>query len=425
MKKCNKNSLRIFLVLFFMFICFFAFPKKVNAYIKVSDFISINDPFDYQVNNELSFTEGRFKTKDEYKLLGIEGKVRNDSDFNLPYIMRVEYYDKNDILLCNSISNSKVLSKGDEEFVNLLAIDEKINDVYKEISKYRVAIFTSKNCVDYNDELLISKMKDKYNLNELGELEDKFDIPKDAKKLEMNHIPEEDQKKYDKYISRLNVYVNVKENNIYELILNIKVKFNNPSNEFSWYIPKETVLYRSKTEYDIRKIKVSDIYSNCDNEVINHKDKVEVKNKKIDGNFDNEKEFQIKYNINIGKDPLKDIDELYVNINENVIDMPIYNISFKIHMPSKFDESTIVFSYGKDYLPNNDLVDYKVIDNYIIGNFKTYFLNPNEKLSMRMILPEGYFVTSNFSIENVLFICIGVIFIVIIILIVNKIKSKK
>lgn len=420
----KRTSFKLFVILFFTFVCFFIFPEKVNAYIKVTDFISINDPLDYQVKNELSFIDGRFKIKEEFKLLGIEGKVKNDSDFNLPYIMKVEYYDQNELLICKAASTSKVLCDTEENFVNPIGIEGYIEESYKKIAKYRVAIFTSKNCDQYNNNLLISEMKNAYNLNDNGESQNDIAIPKDFKKLEMNHLPEEDQKKYDQYISKLNVDVNVTEDNVYEFTMDMKVKFNKPSNTFSWFIPLKVKLYRNDEQFDTRKVTAQDIKSSVNYKLIHHENKIEVLNEKLDGNFDEEQDIKIKYKINIGKDPLKNIDELYININENVIDMPIYNISFAVHMPSKFDPSTLMFSYGKFYIPNNDLVEYKVENNDIIGNFKTYFLNPNEKLTMRMILPEGYFVNSKIPTEYILITVIAIVFVVIVVSVIRKIKKS-
>lgn len=55
----------------------------------------------------------------------------------------------------------------------------------------------------------------------------------------------------------------------------------------------------------------------------------------------------IKYTYNIGKDPVKNADELYFNLIGDEWDTVINNISFKITMPKSFDKSLLGFSSGQ------------------------------------------------------------------------------
>lgn len=60
-----------------------------------------------------------------------------------------------------------------------------------------------------------------------------------------------------------------------------------------------------------------------------------------------EKEYIIKYTYNLGKDHVKDYDELYYNIIGNEWDTVIGNITFSITMPKSFDSSKLGFSAGR------------------------------------------------------------------------------
>ena len=65
--------------------------------------------------------------------------------------------------------------------------------------------------------------------------------------------------------------------------------------------------------------------------------------------------YTIKYTYNIGKDPLKEIDELYFNLIGAEWDTSIDNVTFKITMPKSFDESLLGFSSG--YISSMDSFD--------------------------------------------------------------------
>lgn len=127
------------------------------------------------------------------------------------------------------------------------------------------------------------------------------------------------------------------------------------------------------------------------------------------GNEDNtyigKHSYTIKYTYNIGKDKLKNADELYYNLIGNDWDTSISNVTFKITMPKLFDESLLGFSSGKTGSTDNSNVFYNVNQNVISG-YLTNTLNSGEALTVRLTLPEDYFVGESLNIDEYVIIVI-------------------
>ena len=108
--------------------------------------------------------------------------------------------------------------------------------------------------------------------------------------------------------------------------------------------------------------------------------------------------YTIKYKYNIGKDPLKNADELYFNLIGNEWDADINNVSFTIRMPKSFDKSTLGFSSGNVGSTNSSNITYNVNENTIIGK-TTNTLYAGQALTVRLTLPDGYFVGASSNID--------------------------
>ena len=126
------------------------------------------------------------------------------------------------------------------------------------------------------------------------------------------------------------------------------------------------------------------------------------------------KTYIIKYNYNIGKDPLKDSDELYFNLIGDEWDTSIGNITFTITMPKSFDKSNLGFSNGSKYSTYSSNINYTVSGNTIRGSLETG-LSYGQALTVRLELPEGYFsgASSNFDYLMLFEIAISIIFVII------------
>lgn len=119
----------------------------------------------------------------------------------------------------------------------------------------------------------------------------------------------------------------------------------------------------------------------------------------------------IKYNYNIGRDPLNGKDELYFNIIGNNWETSTDNVTFKITLPKAFDSDTLGFSSGLTGSTISN-VFYSIDGNTISGSYEN--LKPHEAITIRLELPEGYFVTpspSNNPLAYILFFVIPTIFV--------------
>ena len=120
----------------------------------------------------------------------------------------------------------------------------------------------------------------------------------------------------------------------------------------------------------------------------------------------------IKYTYNIGKDPLKDADELYFNLIGNEWDTKINKVNFSITMPKEFDKTKLGFSTGYKTSTDSSNVSYTVTGNTIKGSTKST-LYSREALTVRLSLPEGYFVGASINLDYIVIleIIISIIFV--------------
>lgn len=126
------------------------------------------------------------------------------------------------------------------------------------------------------------------------------------------------------------------------------------------------------------------------------------------------KEYNISYLYNLGKDTGKDYDELYLNLIGKEWDTAIGNITFTINMPKEFDSRQLGFSSGYEGSTDSSNITYKVAGNVITGSYQGK-LNPGQALTVRLKLPEGYFVgaSSNLDALMILSIIIPILFVLI------------
>lgn len=115
--------------------------------------------------------------------------------------------------------------------------------------------------------------------------------------------------------------------------------------------------------------------------------------------------YTIKYKYNIGKDPLKDADELYFNLIGNEWDTSIRKLSFKITMPKEFDKNLLGFTSGSKGSTNTSNVYYDV-DGNVINGHTLRNLNIGEGLTIRLTLPEGYFANAKSTTSPVVYLMI-------------------
>lgn len=223
-------------------------------------------------------------------------------------------------------------------------------------------------------------------------------------------------------IESYNIDMKVNEDNTFDITETIAVNFTDYGKHGIYRkIPLKNTVKRldgttSNNRAKITNISVSDEFKTSNDsgyKVI----KIGNANKTVSGR----KTYTIKYTYDIGKDPLKDADELYYNLIGTEWDTSISNVTFKITMPKEFDKSLLGFSTGYSYSTNSSNVTYNVEGNIIKGEVNTK-LYSGQGVTVRLTLPEGYFVgaSSNFDYTRLLKIAISIICVIIAYSIWNK-----
>lgn len=203
-------------------------------------------------------------------------------------------------------------------------------------------------------------------------------------------------KDYSYVINSYNVDIIVNENNTYDIEETIDAYFNISKHGIFRTIPLSNTVVRldgttEKNQAKISNVKVNDKYTTS-RENGNYKIKIGSSNITLTG----EKKYQISYNYNIGKDKNKNYDELYFNIIGSAWDTVIGNISFKITMPKAFDKTKLGFSSGSIGSTDSSNITYTVEGNIITGVYHGV-LEPGNSLTVRLELPDGYFINAGYQ----------------------------
>lgn len=204
---------------------------------------------------------------------------------------------------------------------------------------------------------------------------------------------------YDYEIDSYSINMIVNEDNTFNITETITTYFNVSKHGIYRKIPLKNSITRldgtkSSNNAQISDISVSEIYT-----VSNENNYKVIKIGDPRTTLTGSKTYTLSYTYNIGKDPLKDADELYFNLIGDEWDTTISNISFKITMPKSFDKSLLGFSSGSTGSTSSSGIKYNVTDNTITGVVNKTLL-PGEALTVRLTLPDGYFVGARTTIDN-------------------------
>lgn len=369
MKKILKESLLLLIISLFTFILL---PCTINAQNKELDYKTIYEKTNIELEENLTITSLEFKNNADNSSLsyGITALIYNSSSSNYQIDSTVYYYNKSYELLSTSSNTQEVPSNKYVDLLQMSNIDNikngySVNDIYY----YKIVL-------DYNIDSLSNKYPNSTNTPSLNKL----------------------YSSYEYVIDGYDIKINVNENNTFDITETIIANFNKPKHGIFRKIPLTNNVIRldgtttQNTAY-IKNIKVNDKYS----ESIETQNKVLTigdPNKTITG----KKTYLISYNYNIGRDPNKNYDELYLNLIGPEWDTVIGNITFTINMPKDFDSSKIGFSSGpKGSIANNN-IKYTVSDNIITGRYNR-ILNAREALTIRIELEEGYFINAGYQIN--------------------------
>ena len=216
-------------------------------------------------------------------------------------------------------------------------------------------------------------------------------------------------------IENYNINMIVNEDNTFDITERITANFNVRKHGIFRKIPTRNNIIRNDGTRSSNMAKISNIFVNENYTISKEMGYEVIKIGSSDKTYTGKQSYIINYTYNIGKDPLKNADELYYNLVGDEWDTSINNVKFKITMPKAFDESLLGFSSGNTGSTDSSNISYSVDGNVISGNLEN-ILYPGQALTVRLTLPEGYFVgeSSNIDIYSIVVIIICIIFVLIV-----------
>ena len=379
MKRIIKGlSLFILIVLSLTII----YPTNSNALSQQTSYININDTTKSLTIGNLSFSNITFKdySSNSTQAFGLTGTVVNSSDEPIDYTSIAYYYDSKYNLIAQGYNSSTAIA-GTSYFNQMSNLSILNGHSTSEIYYYSLVVdITSNSSTESN---VISNTPSKNT----------------------------QYSTYDYVIDKYDINIIVNENNTLDITETITAYFNIPKHGIFRTIPLKNTITRldgttSKNRTQVTNLSVDNEYTTS-RENGNYKIKIGSQDSTLTG----EQTYVIKYTYNLGKDPVKDYDELYYNIIGDEWDTVIGNITFTITMPKDFDSSKLGFSSGKTGSTDNSKVKYNVSENKITGSYDG-ILGVEEALTVRCELDEGYFVGAGLSINvmDYIFFLLPIIF---------------
>ena len=375
MKKIFKNTL--FMILLVFSIVFI--PNNVNAlsteYKNINEeIISLNDD-----NSSFQFTKVNFKnwSNSQYPTFGLSGVVYNGNNYDVSFLATATYYDSNYNVIATTYDNQFVPAGEFNSYSHMSNLSEiKSGYTANDIVYYKLDVEINKKGTTSNNSSITNNSSSNTT------------IPSKNSKY----------KSYEYVIDKYNIDIIVNENNTFDITETITAYFNVSKHGIFRTIPLKNTITRldgttSKNRVQISNLSVDNEYTTS-RENGNYKIKIGSASRTLTG----EQTYVIKYTYNIGKDPIKDYDELYYNIIGTDWDTVIGNVTFNITMPKEFDSSKLGFSSGTLGSTSNSNVKYSVNGNKISGSYNG-ILEVGEALTIRSELPDGYFVDAGLNIN--------------------------
>ena len=204
------------------------------------------------------------------------------------------------------------------------------------------------------------------------------------------------------YIQSYDVNMDVHENHVIDITETIKVIYTHSyKHGILRNIPYKNSYYRKVDGEDVKTTEKSKIKNiSCDARYTKSKEDGEYVLKIGDPNHYVETNkiytYVIKYTYDAGDDLIDEYDDLYMNIIGTNWDTFIRNVTFTIKMPKEFDKTLINFPNGAYGSTRYENVKYEINGTTITGYLEKdrygTALNSYSGLTVRIELPEGYYV---------------------------------
>lgn len=382
MKRIIKGiSLFVVIVLSLVFV----YPSNTHALTNQTPYININNTENLEIGN-LSFTNISFKdfSSTSIQAFGLMGIVDNRSNNEINYTSTAYYYDSNYNLIAQGYNLATAIS-GSNSFSQMSNLSILNGHSVNEIYYYRLSI-------EINEDVNSSLSKD------------------------TALIPSKNYRysSYDYVIDKYDINIIVNENNTFDITETITAYFNVSKHGIFKTIPLKNTITRLDGTTSTNRTQVTNV--SVDNEYTTSRENGNYKLKigSASHTLTGEQTYVIKYTYNLGKDLVKDYDELYYNIIGNEWDTVIGNVTFSITMPKDFDSNKLGFSSGAKGSTDSSKIKYDVDGNIITGSYNG-ILGVGEALTVRCELPEGYFVGAGltFNLINYIIYFIPILFLVI------------
>ena len=197
-------------------------------------------------------------------------------------------------------------------------------------------------------------------------------------------------------ITSYDVNIQVNENNTYNVTENITADFYENHHGIERFIPQQVTASRYvNEEYESKKyhILVSGIEANTPFSSETSDGYYDIRLGDPDVTVTGAQQYTLAYLYDPGDDGYDTFDDFYFNIIGTQWDVPIDNVTFTITMPKEFDTSKIGFNLGSEgtsgYNPED--LQFSVEGNVITGSVNRT-MYPYEALTIRLELPNGYYV---------------------------------
>ena len=229
------------------------------------------------------------------------------------------------------------------------------------------------------------------------------------------------------YFTAYNVDINVNKDNSFDITEHISAHFNEQRHGIYRTIPTRNQVKRTDgTSHSVKaKIKNIKVSENCDVSIENGNYVLQIGD--ADTYVEGEHDYTVKYTYMLGEDQNNGFDELYYNIIGDGWDTYIQNVTFKITMPKEFDKSKLGFSIGNYGTVGTYDINYDVNDNIITGSVART-LQPNEAVTVRLELEDGYFYFNKtlYNFKLALLVAVPALLFIVVIILWSKFgKDKK
>ena len=229
------------------------------------------------------------------------------------------------------------------------------------------------------------------------------------------------------YFTAYNVDININEDNSFDITEHISTYFNEQRHGIYRTIPSRNQIKRTDgTSHSVKaKIKNVKVSENCDVSIENGNYVLQIGD--ADTYVEGEHDYTVKYTYMLGEDQNNGFDELYYNIIGDGWDTYIQNVTFKITMPKEFDKSKLGFSIGNYGTVGTYDINYDVNDNIITGSVART-LEPNEAVTVRLELEDGYFYFNKalYNFKLALLVAVPALLFIVVIILWSKFgKDKK